>query len=312
MDNIFTSLKNSAHGVYKQAAEKVIPVLKESQFEKKGVVTPDEFVLSGDYLVSKCKTWNWESAEKNAWEFLPKPKQYLVTRSVPCSKRCKEIEVGITEIQVEQTKDDEEGWCTTITEGQSLKKETEEIPTLDLSEKIKKEEETIKKEIEEELIPDLDAFGIDEEEDDGVLHEEDGFVITEDMKNTKVLKTRTYDISLTYDKYYQVPHVWLRGYDEYQNPLTSKQIMEDISNDHMNKTATVEAHPHTGRQAVSIHPCKHSEVMKKICDRMKEAKTTEEIKVDSYMVLFLKFLSAVIPTIEYDFTMEVKTGGLKK
>lgn len=33
---------------------------------------------------------------------------------------------------------------------------------------------------------------------------------TEDL----ILKTRTYDISITYSKYYQTPMVWLFGYDE--------------------------------------------------------------------------------------------------
>lgn len=30
----------------------------------------------------------------------------------------------------------------------------------------------------------------------------------------KVLKTRTYDITITYDLYYKTPKVWLYGYDE--------------------------------------------------------------------------------------------------
>ena len=33
-----------------------------------------------------------------------------------------------------------------------------------------------------------------------------------------ILKTRTYDISITYDKYYQTPKVWLFGYDEVHTP----------------------------------------------------------------------------------------------
>jgi ubiquitin-like-conjugating enzyme ATG3 len=35
-----------------------------------------------------------------------------------------------------------------------------------------------------------------------------------------ILKTRTYDISITYDKYYQTPKVWLFGYDEVHPALT--------------------------------------------------------------------------------------------
>ena len=29
-----------------------------------------------------------------------------------------------------------------------------------------------------------------------------------------VLQTRTYDLNITYDKYYQTPRLWVFGYDE--------------------------------------------------------------------------------------------------
>ena len=32
--------------------------------------------------------------------------------------------------------------------------------------------------------------------------------------SSNILRTRTYDISITYDRYYQTPKVWLFGYDE--------------------------------------------------------------------------------------------------
>lgn len=50
-----------------------------------------------------------------------------------------------------------------------------------------------------------------------------------------IVKTRTYDISIVYDKYYRTPRVYLFGYDEHRQPLTAEQIMEDISADHANK-----------------------------------------------------------------------------
>ena len=30
----------------------------------------------------------------------------------------------------------------------------------------------------------------------------------------EILQTRSYDLSITYDKYYQTPRLWLYGYDE--------------------------------------------------------------------------------------------------
>jgi len=158
-----------------------------------------------------------------------------------------------------------------------------------------------------------------------------------------IVKTRTYDLSIVYDRYYQTPRVYLFGYDEHRQPLTPEQIMEDISHDHANKTVTVESHPHLGLPHASIHPCKHASVMKKIIDQLADAEkdngtstnssggtgpsamipsssssstsanlksltapgetTKRVIRVDQYLFLFLKFISSVIPTIEYDYTL---------
>jgi hypothetical protein len=43
------------HGV----REYLTPVLTESSFESKGLLTPEEFVKAGDLLVYKCPTWRW-------------------------------------------------------------------------------------------------------------------------------------------------------------------------------------------------------------------------------------------------------------
>ncbi|KAJ1907985.1 E2-like enzyme [Coemansia sp. IMI 209127] len=125
---------------------------------------------------------------------------------------------------------------------------------------------------------------------------------SQDASEDKILRTRTYDISITYDKYYQTPRVWLFGYSEQGSPLTTRQIFEDISEDHAKKTVTIETHPHLGVQQASIHPCKHAHVMKKIIERAVEG-GRREIRVDQYLVIFLKFMSSVLPTIEYDYTM---------
>ena len=97
-------------------------------------------------------------------------------------------------------------------------------------------------------------------------------------------------------------------------------------------------------QAASVHPCKHSSVMKKVIERMNNsvvaeqlaqrkkdskdgkkkwlfgrkpgssekdskkvvAQTEEEeiegMRVDFYLVVFLKFIASIVPTIEVDST----------
>ena len=107
-------------------------------------------------------------------------------------------------------------------------------------------------------------------------------------------------------RYYQCARVWLYGYSEDRQPLTSEQVLEDISADHALKTVTLEAHPHTSHGAglhASIHPCKHASVMHKLCSEL--VASGREVRPDQYLFLFLKFISCVIPTIEYDHTISV-------
>ena len=34
------------------------------------------------------------------------------------------------------------------------------------------------------------------------------------LQGGEILTTRTYDLNITYDKFYQTPRLWLTGYDE--------------------------------------------------------------------------------------------------
>jgi ubiquitin-like-conjugating enzyme ATG3 len=118
------------------------------------------------------------------------------------------------------------------------------------------------------------------------------------------IPTRTYDLNITYDNYYRTPRLWLSGYDENNKPLTIEQMYEDISEDHAKKTVTFETHPHIpGTPMASIHPCRHAEVMKKLINLV--AESGKELEVFSYLMVFLKFVQSVIPTIEYDYTRNV-------
>lgn len=38
-----------------------------------------------------------------------------------------------------------------------------------------------------------------------------------DNEEGEIVKTRTYDLHITYDKYYQTPRLWLTGYNEVKN-----------------------------------------------------------------------------------------------
>jgi ubiquitin-like-conjugating enzyme ATG3 len=104
--------------------------------------------------------------------------------------------------------------------------------------------------------------------------------------------------------------VWLYGYDEYGQPLKDMSLIyRDVSEDHAKKTVTIDTHPHLGIPYANIHPCRHAQVMKKIIDIM--IAQNKQPRVDQYLFLFLKFLSAVIPTIEYDFTFDQEVSLLQ-
>lgn len=57
------------------------------------MLTPEEFVAAGDHLVHHCPTWQWaEGDDSKAKPYLPKDKQFLITRNVPCTRRCEQME----------------------------------------------------------------------------------------------------------------------------------------------------------------------------------------------------------------------------
>lgn len=99
----------------------------------------------------------------------------------------------------------------------------------------------------------------------------------------------------------QVYHLEKDEISENRTPLTVDQMYEDFSADHANKTITMETHPHLpGPPQASVHPCKHASTMKKLLDQIAEG--GGELGVHQYLIVFLKFVQAIIPTIEYDFT----------
>eukprot|EP01126_Amoeba_proteus_P028944 TRINITY_DN284_c0_g1_i2.p1 TRINITY_DN284_c0_g1~~TRINITY_DN284_c0_g1_i2.p1 ORF type:complete len:287 (-),score=63.61 TRINITY_DN284_c0_g1_i2:161-1021(-) len=284
MAEVFTNIKNAVHSSYLRAAENVIDTLKESKFLEEGVLTPDEYVSAGDLLVHKCPTWSWSAASdpSKAVDYLPSDKQFLITRKVPCKQRFREegrkagsmVEDDWLSVEVTEIGEENIG----------------EIPDADLDTKNDDDVDIG----DDEDIPDIEDF----DEENNLVDEDPATA-----RGNTFLSTRTYDISITYDKYYQTPKVWLFGYSETQRPLTAQEMFMDISADHAKKTVTVDKHPGLGIPFAYVHPCRHAQVMKKFIERTREG--GKEPRVDQYLLLFLKFLGAVIPTIAYDNTFEI-------
>jgi ubiquitin-like-conjugating enzyme ATG3 len=314
------ALRHGVHTAFKTSVEALMPVRKDSAFKEKGVLSPEEFVAAGDRLTRACPTWTWKAGDaKSAKPYLPRDKQYLVTRNVPCAKRAKEMEAYAGKEEVLTGED--EGWVAAgaragsngSRRGESGVNEEELPEIVDLSLQTREEEEEEEEgEAQKEGgndadVPDMDDE-FDDEDDDAVILPTATAIAKQagsangGVEDEHIVKTRTYDISITYDKYYQTPRVWLNGYDENRLVLKPSKSLEDISADHAQKTVTIDPHPHTGVPSASIHPCKHGNVMKKLID-LADAESGASLTVDSYLFVFLKFIASVIPTVEYDYTL---------
>ena len=170
---------------------------------------------------------------------------------------------------------------------------------------------------------------MDDFEDDDIIEDEAAVTspavasansTTSADNDDNILKVRTYDLSITYDKYYQTPRIWLMGYadDGSSRPLTGEEMMQDVISDYAHRTVTIENHPHVHGPHASIHPCQHGAVMKTIVRNLTkgqkeggEESSSSAPTVEVYLFIFLKFVSSMIPTISYDFTMDVSASTKK-
>ncbi|EEH36170.1 autophagy-related protein 3 [Paracoccidioides lutzii Pb01] len=274
--------------------ERLAPVSHTSTFRSTGQITPEEFVLAGDYLVYKFPTWSWEDASSLAKRapHLPPGKQFLVTRGVPCHRRLDDNfagDAGQEDVMVTDGLSgaggggggvagggDDEGWLRTgggMSDSHAAR--IKDVRTVDEAGNIGEKEE------DEEEIPDME-----EEDDDAeaIIREPAGKAGTDSP-------LRTYTLYITYSTYYRTPRLYLSGYLSPSEPLAPHLMMEDIVGDYKDKTVTLEDFPFFdgGVKMASVHPCRHASVMKVLLDRaeaalklrrqkFKDATSTEDVR----------------------------------
>ena len=339
-----TKNATTAMGYFWKTREMLTPTLKQSAFLAKGILTPDEFVRAGDELVYRCPTWSWCGGGIGPKSYLPPDKQYLITRNVPCRDRVATLEQNTIEMFLKEQNE-------TAADGDTLRDdwmvssmpdrfqsanneqnfdddfdvldgEGEVIPNSDKPRPDYVGIETLQESDQNEEYADMADF-----EDTDVIVDDDcvgtvrksvATVCTKEDFDDLIVKVRTYDLSITYDNYYRTPRIWMTGISASGHPLTAKETMEDVITDYANKTVTMEAHPHISGPHASIHPCKHGAVMKTIVRNLvaMTASSDDTVQrtgpaVEMYLFIFLKFVSSIIPTINYDFTMDVTANTSK-
>ena len=302
-------MKNIGHDLYEGITgliSKVKPPPKESKFYEKGILTPEEYVKAGDYLVMKCPTWKWCSAKENMVnKYLPKDKQYLLTR-VRSKLRASDY------LKKNNTKEKliEGDWVDADLEFKP-KTENKKAVALDLDDLEEKDKNKV--EVAANLDDQDEDFVIEGEEEKPEPKKEtkkdnDFEIVDEDdLKDKKedagVVKTREYEVTITYDLYFFVPRMWLMGYNEKGIPLTDEEMKEDVMPEYRNKTCTIETQPCTGLRNISVHPCRHSLLLQKMIKDFQNS--GKKLEIEQSILLFLTFLQCVDPTVQYDFTMDI-------
>ncbi|ORM40569.1 Autophagy-related protein 3 [Babesia sp. Xinjiang] len=70
-----------------------------------------------------------------------------------------------------------------------------------------------------------------------------------------------YDVSITYDRYYETPRIWLIGFNAFGLALSHHEMLQDVPCEYAGKTITIGRHPYTGELNMTVHPCYQMEAM---------------------------------------------------
>uniref|UniRef100_A0A6B2G6X5 Ubiquitin-like-conjugating enzyme ATG3 n=1 Tax=Myxobolus squamalis TaxID=59785 RepID=A0A6B2G6X5_MYXSQ len=142
-------------------------------------------------MVRCFPTWTWKSGiSKNKVNYLPEEKQFLCMKSARCCQRTSDTFLSYEEASLDGD------WTI------SSSTKTEESKILGAM-----EDEMIEKdEIRNEVAVDMEDFFENSSATD--------LIVPENQLNKNIIKTRSYDLYITYDNYYRVPRLWLMGFDE--------------------------------------------------------------------------------------------------
>lgn len=236
---------NEAFQLFKSTREYFTPVLTESAFYDKGMLTPEEFVRAGDQLVRTCPSWKWESGEKaKAKPYLPADKQFLITKGVPSYRRLSVLTGSkLVEESIKSNMGANEGdWCApellppnendfddaVLVEAEDVVEDdiVSNLEKVNLNTAISKDKvkEKASKKDDYEDMEDA-SLALDEASTvNEVKRSGENYVEGSDEDN--IVRSRRYDVSITYDNYYRTPRIWLFGFDENGSTLSTNDIFQ--------------------------------------------------------------------------------------
>lgn len=265
---------------YKELVNSVSGPMTKSSFQATGKLTPQEFIEAGDALVQKFPAWEWVEGPAGIQPYLPPNKKFLKLANCPCRER-----------------------ATNMMEAEGGEQDVGDDWVATHANHVVKPPATVEQAKEKLASWDDDDDAVADEEDEGPAEH-----------------FRLYDVTVVYDEYYSTPRVFLFGYSEHDHsrPLTKDEMLEDVYSANREKTVTVDPHPYSRAPCISIHPCRHAETMQRILQRMEERlmdaqeDVTEKERIPfvfpTYFALFifLKFISSVVPTIQYDVSIDLE------
>ena len=241
-----TSIMDEAFRLFKSTREYFTPVLTESAFYDKGMLTPDEFVRAGDQLIRNCPSWRWESGEQSKVRlYLPADKQFLSTRGVPSYSRVSVLQSSkLVEEVVKGGMGDAEGdWCAP----ELIKRDENDddevlVEAEDAMEDSDGKGPAVKK---SDVAPPTstasnnDYFDMEDESlalDDATTGQSTSIAAdfsglksegaVESAPGSNLVRARRYDVSITYDNYYRTPRIWFFGFDENGSALSTNDIYQ--------------------------------------------------------------------------------------
>lgn len=228
-----------AFRLFKSTREYFTPVLTESAFNEKGILTPEEFVKAGDQLIRNCPSWKWESGEPSKIRpYLPHDKQFLVTKGVPSYSRATTLQASkVSEDMVKGGMGDTEGdWCApallnpdndpdeVLVEAEDAMEVDHNAPVLKPSAITSPTKDDEYLDMEDESLA-LDEAATASQPTSGTSGAKAGSGHDPTASNNLV-RTRRYDVSITYDNYYRTPRIWLFGFDENGSALSTADIYQ--------------------------------------------------------------------------------------